>query len=143
MLASTIINHLLELRESSPVGTYGVAYFYCDYRETLKQQPLKALTTILSSLSSQNRTIFRAIQAFFQYQIKQNPAYVPEFDELLSNFGTFIGNQFERVLIVVDALDECADRECPRARVETNLADMPQRPCSCDISERNRYNSSF
>src|ERR1700712_4287871 len=34
VLASTIINHLLDLKKTSPAGAYGVAYFYCDYRET-------------------------------------------------------------------------------------------------------------
>jgi ankyrin repeat protein len=70
------------------------------------------LSTILSMLSTQNRKVFLEVQAFFQAQVKQNPAYIPEFDELVSNFEAFVRNHFERVLIVVDALDECSERDC-------------------------------
>jgi hypothetical protein len=104
-----VINYLREHIQSPQVG---LAYFYCDYRETPKQQPLRVLSTILNMLSIQNRQILHEIQAFFQEQHKLNPVYVPEFDELLNNFGTFIRNYLKNIIIVVDALDECIDRDC-------------------------------
>ncbi|PVH94900.1 hypothetical protein DM02DRAFT_538482, partial [Periconia macrospinosa] len=44
VLASSIINYLKENVQSQSTG---LAYFYCDYKDTQKQEPSKVLGTIL------------------------------------------------------------------------------------------------
>jgi hypothetical protein len=57
-------------------------------------------------LASRNDSVFDRIQASFERQYKENPAYAPDFDELLNNFSHFMGDSFQQIFIVVDALDE-------------------------------------
>jgi hypothetical protein len=112
VLASSVINYL---RDNVQSKQRGVAYFYCDYKEPHKQQPSNLLATLLSMLGAQNQSVFRELESFFQKQAKENPGVAnstPGFDELRSNFSTFIGDYFDEVLIVVDALDECIGRDC-------------------------------
>ncbi len=55
--------------------------------------------------------MFGRIQTFFEWQCKENPAYNPEFNELLNNFSQFVANSFETVYVVVNTLDESENRE--------------------------------
>ncbi|KAK3390052.1 ankyrin repeat-containing domain protein [Podospora didyma] len=103
VLASSIINYLRDNVQSTDTG---LAYFYCDYKDAQKQDPSKLLGTILAMLAKQKRAIFENIQDFFLGQLKDSPAFTATFDELLSNFATFLGGHFRRVVLVVDALDE-------------------------------------
>ncbi|KAJ5093256.1 hypothetical protein N7456_009117 [Penicillium angulare] len=116
ILASTVIEWLREHKQSSTVG---LAYFYCDYKDKQKQSPTRILSTLLSMLASRNDEVFERIQEFFEKQLKENPAYTPEFDELLNNFSHFLGDSFEEIYIVVDALDESEDRECVACALKT------------------------
>lgn len=109
ILASTVIEWLRNNEKNSEVA---LAYFYCDYKDKQKQSPTKIVSTLLWMLASQNTDVFGRIQAFFERQCKENPAYTPEFDELLNNFSLFVANSFETIFVVVDALDESEDREC-------------------------------
>lgn len=109
ILASNVIDWLRNHKKSSEVA---LAYFYCDYKDKQKQSPTKIVSTLLWMLASQNNDVFGRIQAFFERQCKENPAYTPEFDELLNNFSHFVANGFETIFVVVDALDESEDQEC-------------------------------
>jgi len=112
ILASSVINYL---KHSFRVDEVGLAYFYCDYRETDKQEPAVVLRTLLSQLSSQNPTVFQNVQNFFKEQCKEDRSaslVPPSLDLIRSNFGSLLESSFQRVYIVIDALDECNDREC-------------------------------
>ncbi|OQE40983.1 hypothetical protein PENCOP_c005G00758 [Penicillium coprophilum] len=109
ILPSSVIEWLRDKKQSRDVA---LAYFYCDYKDKQKQSPTRIISTLLSMLASRNDDVFERIQAFFQRQYKENPAYAPEFDELLNNFSHFMGGSFQQIFIVVDALDESEDREC-------------------------------
>ncbi|KAK0726550.1 ankyrin repeat-containing domain protein [Apiosordaria backusii] len=103
ILSSSIINYLQEEVQSQDTG---LAYFYCDYKDSQKQDPSKLLSTILAMLAKQNSGVFENIQDFFLEQFKMGPTFTADFDELLAEFSTFIGSHFKTVIIVVDALDE-------------------------------------
>lgn len=103
MLASSIINYLQEHAQSKSTG---LAYFYCDYADAPKQEPSKVLGTILASLARQNRDVFETIEKFFLQQCKDTASFPAGFDELRTNFCSFIAGHFQSVIIVVDALDE-------------------------------------
>ena len=99
----------------------GLAYFYCDYRDPEKQRPSQLLGTLLATLAKQNRGVFENIQSFFLNEEKLSPMFVAEFDQLLSNFGSFLGQHFKSVYIVVDGLDEAktGDWDCLAIALKT------------------------
>lgn len=113
VLASSAIQYLKHERQSDEVG---LAYFYCDYKDPLKQEPSVVLRTLLSQLSSQNISVFQNVQMFFKQQYKDDQAMTviapPSLDLLRSNFSSFLETSFHKVFIVIDAVDECHDREC-------------------------------
>ncbi|KAL2813360.1 ankyrin repeat-containing domain protein [Aspergillus granulosus] len=109
ILASTIIDWIRQHKENSGAG---LAYFYCDYKDKQKQSPTRIISTILSMMATKNKNVFQRVYDFFEEQYKENPAYAPEFDELLNSFSDFVSNSFDELYIVVDALDETEDREC-------------------------------
>ena len=109
VLISSAIEYLKSNVKNEDVG---LAYFYCDYKESRKQEPSKLLCTLLSQLARQHKAVFQRLQAFAQERVRDNPASVPTHDELRSNFGTFLEGVFKQVVLVVDAIDESSMREC-------------------------------
>ncbi|KAK0666772.1 ankyrin repeat-containing domain protein [Cercophora samala] len=128
ILSSSIINYLQEKVQDQ---TTGLAYFYCDYKDSQKQDPSKILSTILAMLAKQNSGVFENLQDFFLEQLKMGPTFTADFDELLADFNTFIGDHFQTVIIVIDALDETSPsswetltdafrslhEQCPRLKI--------------------------
>lgn len=108
ILTSSVINYLKHDFQSDEVG---LAYFYCDYKDPMKQDPAVVFRTLLAQLSSQNVAVFQHVRSFFNEQYKENPN-PPSLDLVRSNFEQFLRTSFHRVFIVIDAVDECLDREC-------------------------------
>lgn len=108
VLASSVINYLKHDFQSEEVG---LAYFYCDYKDPMKQDPSVVLRTLLAQLSSQNIAVFQHVQNFFKEEYKENPN-PPSLDLVRSNFEPFVRTSFQKVFIVIDALDECHGLEC-------------------------------
>ena len=109
ILMASVVDHLKQNTQSSELG---LAYFYCDYKDTRKQLPSAIISTILMQLAKLNNKVFNKLQVFFQEQQKDSRISSPEYDELRSNFSSFIADTFQEVIIVVDAIDECTDRKC-------------------------------
>ncbi|KAG4428800.1 hypothetical protein IFR05_015719 [Cadophora sp. M221] len=112
VLTSTLINYLKHEYQSSEVG---LAYFFCDYKDPMKQDPSTVLRTLLNQLSSQNMVVYENVQKFYKDQYKDDRVAnlaPPSLDLVRSNFGQFLDGSFKKVFIVIDAVDECHDREC-------------------------------
>ncbi|KAL9627542.1 MAG: hypothetical protein Q9204_006493, partial [Flavoplaca sp. TL-2023a] len=104
VLVSSAIEYLKSNFKEEDVG---LAYFYCDYKESRKQEPSRLLCTLLSQLA------------------RDNPASVPTHDELRSNFGTFLEGIFKQVVLVIDAIDESSMRECMIGGLKTFKKQCP------------------
>ncbi|KAL8647244.1 MAG: hypothetical protein Q9226_006514 [Calogaya cf. arnoldii] len=122
VLVSSVIEYLKKNVKNVDVG---LAYFYCDYKESKKQQPSKLLCTILAQLARQRKSVFQRLQAFAQDRVKENPASVPTHDELRSNFAMFLEDAFKHVILVVDAIDESTMRECMIGDLKTFSKQCP------------------
>lgn len=112
MLTSTVINCLKHKYQSSEVG---LAYFFCDYKDLMKQDPSTVLRTLLNQLITQNIAVYRNVQKFSKEQYKDDRVanLAPlSLDLIRSNVSQFLDGSFQRVFIVIDAVDECHDREC-------------------------------
>ncbi len=112
VLTSTVINYLRHEYQSSKVG---LAYFFCDYKDSMKQEPSVVLRTLLNQLNSQNIAVYQNVQNFYKEQYKDDRVAnlaPPSLDLVRSNFARFLNSSFQKVFIVIDAVDECRDREC-------------------------------
>ncbi|KAL8665977.1 MAG: hypothetical protein Q9168_007587 [Polycauliona sp. 1 TL-2023] len=116
VLVSSAIEYLKNQVQSEDVG---LAYFYCDYKDSRKQEPSKLLCTLLAQLARQHKAVFQRLQAFAQERVKENPASVPTHDELRSNFARFLEGAFKQVILVVDAIDESTKRGCMISDLKT------------------------
>ncbi|KAK1836349.1 ankyrin repeat-containing domain protein [Podospora conica] len=103
VLVSSIINQIHQDLQSEDVG---LAYFYCDYKDSQKQDPAKLLATVLVSLAQQSQGVFDNLQAFFLEQSAGLPTYTADFDTLVENFPKFVQGQFRIIFMIVDAMDE-------------------------------------
>lgn len=112
VLTSSVINYIKHHFQSDEVG---LAYFYCDYKDQMKQEPSAVLRTLLCQLSSQNISVSHNVQNFFKDQTKDDRAanlLPPSFDLVRSNFGQILRTSFQKIYIVIDAVDECPELEC-------------------------------
>ena len=69
VLTSTVISYLKHEYQSSEVG---LAYFFCDYKDPMKQDPSTVLRTLLNQLSTQNIAVFQNVQKFYKEQYKDD-----------------------------------------------------------------------
>ncbi|KAH7418982.1 ankyrin repeat-containing domain protein [Cadophora sp. MPI-SDFR-AT-0126] len=112
VLTSTVINYLKHEYQSDEVG---LAYFFCDYKDPMKQDPSTVLRTLLNQLSSQNIAVYQNVHKFYKDQYKDDRVAnlaPPSLDVVRSSFSQFLDASFQKVFIVIDAVDECNDREC-------------------------------
>ncbi|KAL2075283.1 hypothetical protein VTL71DRAFT_226 [Oculimacula yallundae] len=112
VLTSTVINYLKHEYQNDEVG---LAYFFCDYKDPSKQDPSTVLRTLLNQLCSQNIAVYQNVQKFYKDQYKDDRVAnlaPPSLDLVRSNFDHFLDSSFVKVFIVIDAVDECHDREC-------------------------------
>ncbi|GJN70066.1 hypothetical protein PLICBS_004118 [Purpureocillium lilacinum] len=103
VLTSTVINYLHANLQTQDVG---LSYFYCDYRDSQKQEPSTILGTILASLARQNQAVLLEIESFVLGQYYDCSTRSADFDELLHHFDTFVGSHFRKIFVVIDGLDE-------------------------------------
>jgi hypothetical protein len=85
-----------------------MVYFYFDFSDATKQQLRGLLRSLLTSLSQQLTCTSHDLARL--YSQCYNGGQQPHHDNLVSTLMEMLG-QFERVYVIVDALDECRDSE--------------------------------
>jgi hypothetical protein len=108
ILTSIVIEHLLDqFRETQDIG---IAYIYCNFRRKDEQKLDNMLASLLKQLSEVKHSLPEAILDLYD-QHKTKPTR-PSTDELSIALQS-VSATYERVFIVVDALDECqTDGRC-------------------------------
>jgi hypothetical protein len=106
ILSSTIIEHLLQhCHDNASMVT---AYFYFDFNDTQKQDPELMLRSLLSQLLQRSFMIPEGINALFSSS--DNGQRQPSLHALLE-VTPQVMQQFTHAYIVLDALDECTQRQ--------------------------------
>jgi hypothetical protein len=106
ILSSTIIEYLLQhCYDNAGIVT---AYFYFDFNDTQKQDPELMLRSLLSQLLQRSSTIPKSVEALFLSC--GNGQRQPLLHALLE-VTPQVMRQFTHIYIVLDALDECTQRE--------------------------------
>ncbi|KAG9206091.1 hypothetical protein G6514_004812 [Epicoccum nigrum] len=105
ILSSTIVEHLLQhCHDDARIVT---AYFYFDFNDAQKQVPELMLRSLLSQLLQRSSTVPKDVDALFS--ACNNGQRQPPPHALLEVMPQVM-QQFTHVYVVLDALDECAQR---------------------------------
>jgi hypothetical protein len=105
ILSSTIIEHLVQhCHDDTSVVT---AYFYFDFNDTQKQDPELMLRSLLCQLLQRSVVIPKGVDALFSSC--ENGQRKPSSHALLQVIKE-AAQEFMHVYVVLDALDECAQR---------------------------------
>ncbi|KAF4627318.1 hypothetical protein G7Y89_g10840 [Cudoniella acicularis] len=130
VFASLVVEHLTKTFRNENIAVIGI---YCDYREFNQQSTSKYLASLLGQLLTQRGRLPEQVKIAFQtYSRKQVYPTFPEYlDMVAGQMATF-----ERVYVVVDALDECTEANGVR---EELLEGILQLPAFVSVMATSRY----
>lgn len=106
VLCSSVIEHVKALCGEGT--TDGYAYYYFDFNNERKQKLEGLLFSILAQLSRQTANLPEEVQRLHDESTRHQQQ--PSLSNLIETIFLLIG-RFRRVYIVIDALDECTERE--------------------------------
>jgi Cdc6-like AAA superfamily ATPase len=116
ILISIVVDNLQERFRGD--NTIGIAYIYCNFRHQEEQNANSLLASLLKQLS-QERSSFPDNVKFLYDKHKKKRAR-PSLDEI-SRTLQFVSSMFSRVVIIIDALDECQASDGCRTRFLTEI----------------------
>jgi hypothetical protein len=98
----TAINDLTKRFQNNP-GT-GVAYLYCNFRRKDEQKAQDLLISILKQLSEEQSSLLDSVKSLYdKHKEKRTRLSLDEISRTLQS----VSGTYSRVIIIVDALDEC------------------------------------
>ena len=110
VLTSTIIQ---EAEKQSPKGD-GIAYFFCDYKDSATQDVVNILGALVRQFAIQDEQSFEILENYYQRHLPQKAhalvptgSPTPPTAEELHGLIQVMTKSFDNALIIVDALDEC------------------------------------
>ncbi|KAN0119232.1 ankyrin [Hyaloscypha variabilis] len=104
VLASLVIEKVLQVCKPSEA----VAFFYCDYKDTAKQDPCYILASIASQIAIQHEKAYEILEE--EYKIHPATTDVKHLKpEVLVNVLKKQLRLFDFATLIIDGLDECGD----------------------------------
>ena len=115
VLASIVIHDLWNKFRKNGVG---VAYIYCDYLKYREQTPVHLVGSLLRQLAEQYNPISKSLKNYYDEHKNDNRDPSPEgaFEVLKAECDSW-----SQVFIVIDALDECSEKDSTRKSVIEGL----------------------
>lgn len=96
-----------EVHTSSNVSP-AVIYFYCDFKDSLKQTTIGLLCSLIAQLVRKKSVIPDDVEGLYQQSDDgKNPPQVSYLGKCLRS----IIKGFSKVVVIIDALDECVERD--------------------------------
>lgn len=114
ILSSTILDDVFQHCQNHPLRV--TLYFYFDFNDKQKQDPELMLRSLVSQIVQQSTKTSSGIKTLYSSCV--NGKRLPTVDALLKILQKMI-QQFLQVFIVIDALDECAERRSLMGTLET------------------------
>ncbi|KAJ4478238.1 hypothetical protein J3R30DRAFT_3250682, partial [Lentinula aciculospora] len=114
MAAASIVQDLNEYYKGSPVA---VVCVFCDFGQSQAQTTDALVASMLRQLVQAHPVVHSTVASMYTHHSTRST--VPRADEIFASFS-MSARQFERVFVVVDALDECLDDQT-RAQLLTTL----------------------
>ncbi|KAK4167279.1 ankyrin repeat-containing domain protein [Cladorrhinum sp. PSN259] len=131
IITAAVINELLTRFGADP--SVGIAWIYCNFRQTDEQTVENMLMTLLKALSGQRPSLPGLIKDLYKQKMRMNIR--PSLAEI-SNALLVVATSYSRVFIVVDALDELADE--PRRMLLSKIFDL-QEKCRANLFATSRF----
>lgn len=119
MVAAIAINHLCRTTLCDDIG---VAYLFCTYKAQTDQSASNLLAALLKQLVQSRPDIAAPVTHI--YHLK--PGSKPPLDDIFGALQSVCSN-YATVYIIVDALDECADKDGERGRLIDKLRELQAR----------------
>ena len=118
VLASIVINHLWNEVRTDRIG---VAYIYCDYLKHGGQTSLHLVGSLLKQLAEQQNPISESLRSYYDEHRCSNtdPTAERAFKVLKAE-----SDSWSRIFIIVDALDECSEKDATRQRLVEGLLSL-------------------
>ncbi|RBR12844.1 hypothetical protein FVER53590_30333 [Fusarium verticillioides] len=114
VMASIVIDHLFSTKQKENAG---IAYIYFDYAKKEEQNLSTLLAGLLRQLASFGDAVENCVKQLYENRTK---AARPTLNTL-SNALDSVAGKFERVFLVVDALDECYSPQCRKEFMQVLL----------------------
>jgi hypothetical protein len=121
MMAAITVDHLLNTVQSDAIG---VSYIYCNYKAQADQNTTTLLAAILKQLVRNQPSIADPVTRLYDLHATCNTR--PSLDEIFSALQSVLAI-YSTVYVVIDALDECPDRDGTRSQLLAKLRDLQQR----------------
>jgi len=121
MTAAIAIDHLCKSAANNGIG---IAFLFCNYKAQADQSAPSLLSALLKQLVQSRLDIAAPVTRIHDDHSKQKSR--PSVDEILQALQSVCSN-YTTVYIVVDALDECADRDGDRSRLIDKLRELQAR----------------
>lgn len=115
MMSAIIIDHLCRKVSSESVG---VAYLFCNYKRQADQNPSGLFAALLKQLVLSRPDIAAPVRSIYDMHLKRNSR--PSVNEILEALQS-VCLSYTTIFIVVDALDECPDKDGTRSRLIDEL----------------------
>ncbi|KAF2731690.1 hypothetical protein EJ04DRAFT_442513, partial [Polyplosphaeria fusca] len=112
---SYIIDHLEQKRREDD---FGLAYVYFSYKDAGLQTPVNIMASILQQLVLQRPNFMSDLRGMYTKHSKENSR--PSVGDITTLIQS-ITYSFPKILIVIDALDECANTDDVRAILLTEI----------------------
>ncbi|ATY64386.1 ankyrin repeat-containing domain [Cordyceps militaris] len=123
ILAASVIDHV-QTKANAGHGI-GMAYIYFNFRRQQDQKLAHLLASLVKDLAQQDAFAIEAVKALFNVHEMNNTR--PSTDELNKLLSVVIhSSSFQRIFIVVDALDECQTGENCRGNFASLLSSLVQ-----------------
>lgn len=104
--SSTIIQDIISQYQSEP--TIAIAYFYFDFNDMDKQRTEKLIRSLILQFAVQCPKLPESLESAYTRSLSESKQ--PTTEELTFLLGQVV-KYFDSIYILLDALDECTDRE--------------------------------
>ncbi|KAM6532709.1 hypothetical protein FALCPG4_005760 [Fusarium falciforme] len=107
VLAAAIIDECLQRNADNP--RKALAYFFCTYRDEITQEPTSILSSLCSQLARQGENAFEILKEYHDELTSERQLQAATSKKLIQVLRRMCSS-FDRVYLIVDGLDECAQQ---------------------------------
>ncbi|CAG8979377.1 hypothetical protein HYALB_00002503 [Hymenoscyphus albidus] len=102
----------------------GLAFFYCDYKNSKTHEPLEILGALARQLIAQNEECFEDLKQFYDNDHEKDGSIRSPTVEDLCDLISLVSTRFRMAMIIVDGLDEISNN---RAGITRHLKSLNDR----------------
>lgn len=119
ILTATVINDLVARFQNDP--GIGIAYLYCNYQRKIEQKAQDLLASLLKQLTQKQPSFPSEVKSLYdKHRQNHTRPSLEEISKMLHSVASF----FSRVIIIVDALDECEVSDGCRKTLLTEILNL-------------------